>query len=368
MVRLAPPAERVAHRAIETILEKLLSDGQPLPSCVLVDDGAGEWRRHAALLPVEERRSTVVAALSEACLIDAVRFEIGGALWLPASLASMEIACESAAQARRPGTAPVATRGMVEAVIAEAERLSAVGWWPQPFWNSILGTRRPLDCLTGVADRLGRVACVLPGPVLLVADRDRLEIETARDEEVARDGSTVQVPPAIVDLSESLGSAHTKASVENVLASVFGEMCGDVEASAVVLPVFELPGGGRVGGWSSSPAARADGAGWLATPVEDDRVGGQWQLVGEGGSREIVADSISPPDELPATQSVIRVPGRLGAELHFGSPAALLVEKAARDGRRAGRPVWVPNVDTVGVAFLLTLPGPIWVDGSGVPG
>lgn len=368
MARLTPPAESVAHRAIETILENLSNDGQPPPDCVLVDDGAGEWRRSAALLPVEERRCAVVAALSEACLIDAVRFEIGGALWLPASAASMEVACEAAANRRRAEIVPIATRGMVEAVIAGAGRLSAVGWWPQSFWNDLFGPGRLLGCLAAIADRLGCVPCVLPGPVLLVADGDRSEIGTARDDEASCDGSAVPIPPSIVDLSEFLASRDAETSVEDVLASVFGRRKGDLEPSGLVLPVFELPGGGRVGGWSPSMTARAECPGWLATPVPNDRGGGRWQLVGEDGSCEIVDDTFSSSDELMESEAVIRIPGRLGAELRLGSPAALLIERAARHDRRAGRPLWVPGVDTDGVAFLLTLPGPIWVDGPGVPG
>jgi len=368
MVRLAPTADGVTHRAIETILEKLGSDDQPLPDIVLVDDGAQGWRRHAASLPAEERRRAVVAALSESCLVDAVRLEIGGALWLPASMASMEVACEAAAHGRRDAAAPVATRGTVETVIAGARGLWAVGWWPQPFWSRHLGTRRPLELLTVMADRLECVPCVPPGPVLLIADRDRAEIETATVEAAASEGSMVEIPPAIVDLTGSLGAADAGSGVERVLSAVYAGADREREAPAVILPVFELPGGGRVGAWSPSRTARGDGHGWLATPVADDRGGERWQLVGEDGSTEIVADSTSRIGDLPAAQPAIRVPGRLGAELRFGSPAALLIERAARDGGRGGRPLWVPSVDTAGVTFLLTLPGPIWVDGPGVPG
>ena len=69
-----------------------------------------------------------------------------------------------------------------------------------------------------------------------------------------------------------------------------------------------------------------------------------------------------------AGQSVIRAPGFVGAALRRGSPAGLLIEGLARHGSRAGRPIWVPSVDAEGVRFLLGLPGPIWVDGPGVPG
>ncbi len=364
MVFLAPPSESVAHRAIEKILETLGSDGHPLPPHVLVDDGFGTWRRYAALLPVEERRRSVAVVGSEACLIDAVRFEIGGAAWLPVSTASMEAACESAANARQVKIAPYATRGVVETVIAEAGELLAMGWWPFAFWNRQLGSTRLVARLTGVADRLGCPACVLPGPVLLVAGRNRSELEAAWSEELTRNGSLFPTPPAIVDLSAALDSADSSSPVERVHAAVVGQTGGAQDCSGIVLPVREVPSGRRVGGWSPSTESQAPEAGWLATPVPD----GRWRLAGDDGASEIVADAISPTNAVSQSQSVIRVPGWIGAELRFGSPAGLLVDQIARHAGRSGRPVWVPSVDAAGVHFLLTLPGPIWVDGPGVPG
>jgi hypothetical protein len=368
MVFLAPPGENAAHRAIERILETLGSDDYLLPTHVLVDDGCGTWRRFAALLPVEERRCSVIAAGSQACLIDAVRFEIGGAFWLPASTASMEAACEAAANARQVKIAPYATRGVVETVIADAGELWAMGWWPWAFWQGQLGSARLRASLTAIADRLGCVACVLPGPVLLVAGRNRSELEVAWSDELTGDGSMLPAPPTIVDLSAALGSADSPIPVERVHAAVVGHNSAAQDCSGVVLSVREMPSGHRVGGWSPSTEARAHGPGWLATPAPGEHGGESWQLLGDAGAPEIVVDTISPSEGSSPAQSVIRVPGWLGAELRFGSPAGLLVEQLARHEGRAGRPLWVPSVDAAGVHFLLTLPGPIWVDGPGVPG
>lgn len=367
MVRLAPPSESVGHRAIEKILATLAKENLRLPRSVLVDDGDGGWRRHAALLPVEERRSTVIAALTGACLIDAARFEIGGASWLPSSTPSLEAACEAAAEARRLKIAPYATRGVVESVISGAETLWAIGWWPQSWWHDQLGPGRMSASLTAVADRLGCDPCIVDGPVLLVAVRDRPELEAAWREETDSSSSIPRTPPAIIELSAALDPAEDAAPVERVLAAVAGRWSEEPVGSVVTPPVLELPSGRRVGRWSRSIDAPAGGPGWLATPVAGVGGADRWRFAADDGSAEILTDSILPSDQASAGQSVIRVPGWIGAGLRFGSPAGLLVDRLAGHERRAGRPLWVPNVDDAGVRFLLTLPGPIWVDGPGVP-
>ena len=367
MVELLPWVESVAHRAIEGVLETLLNDDRPLPPWVFVDDGGGSWRRHATLLPVEERRRSVLAASSEASLYDALRFEIGGASWLPISTPSMEAACEAAATYDRGEIAPMATRGVVEVALADATDLCAVGWWPQSFWNRQVGSDRLFSWLTVIADRLGTHPVILPGPVLVVVGRGQAEIEAALVEDVESRPSAFPAPPTIVDLSTILRSTDRRGLVEAVLAAVVGENRGEQAGDDLTLPVLEIPSGRRVGRWSPSPEATADGPGWLAVPVRDSLEGGSWRLVGEDGSSETVVESISPSDQEGGEQMVIRIPGFIGAEVRRGSPAGLLVERLARLATRVDRPLWVPSVDAEGVRFLLGLPGPIWVDGPGVP-
>jgi len=39
----------------------------------------------------------------------------------------------------------------------------------------------------------------------------------------------------------------------------------------------------------------------------------------------------------------------------------------AEAAHRRGLPLWVPNVDSIALRFLLGLPGTLWVDGPAVP-
>ena len=368
MVELLPPVTGLAHKAIENMLKSLENADTRLPPWVLVEDRDDAWQRHAALLPVEERRRSVIAASSQASLADAIRFEIGGATWLPVSTPSLELACEAAAIGDLRIVAPIVTRDVLEMSVADATELWGVMWRPRSFWNTQLGAGRLCSWLTGIADRLECVAAILPGPVLVVADRGRDEIEIAWRDESVSGGTAFPVPPAIVDLLGAMGSEGSRSRLEYLLAGIAGEGGGEPPHVDGSLPVLEIPSGLRVGCWSPSPRAKWRESGWLAVPHEKCPDWGSWYLFGEDGSRETVVDSISPADEEAADQSVIRVPGWIGAELRRGSPAGLIVERLARHEARTGRPLWVPSVDAEGVQFLLGLPGPIWVDGPGVPG
>ena len=368
MVELLPPAPGLAHKAIENMLKALRKADTQLPPWVLVEDGGDAWQRHAGLLPVEDRRRSVIAASSEASLADAIRFQIGGATWLPVSTASLELACEAAATGDRGKVAPMATRGVVEAALADATELSVVGWLPRSFWNRQVGSDRLSSWLSEIAGRIKCVPVILPGPVLVIVGCERAEIEAVWSDDGEVGSSLFSAPPTIIDLLAADHPKNHRIEVEDVLAGIVGEGRGEPSHVDGSLPVLEIPSGLRVGCWSPSPRAKRRESGWLAVPAEQCHDGSCWILVREDGSSEIVVDSISPSDQEVADQSVIRVPGWIGAELRRGSPAGLLVERLARHEARAGRPLWVPSVDAEGVRFLLGLPGPIWVDGPGVPG
>ena len=368
MIELAPPTGGLASSAIRGMLEALQEGRNPLPRCVLVEDGSDSWQRHAALLPVEDRRRSVIAASSSASLVDALRFEIGGATWQPVSTPSLELACRAAATGDRLKVAPLATRPVVETALADATDLSLVGWWPRAFWNHQVGSYRLSAWLTEIAERLECLSVILPGPVLMVAGRERVAIEAVWVDDDERSSSVFPAPPTIVNLSTPDRPKNHRVTVEDVLAGLVGEGWGEQKRSDLNLPVLELPSGRGVGRWSTSTGAAARGSGWLAVPAEQCKDGSSWNLVHEDGTSEIVVETISPSDPEGDGQSVIRVPGWIGAELRRGRPAGLLVEKLVRYAIRVGRQVWVPSVDAEGVRFLLTLPGPIWVDGPGVPG
>jgi len=367
MVQLAPPAKGLGHQAIERILETILSDGNPLPPYVLIDDPKEPWRRHAALLPVEERRRSVIVASSEASLIDAVRFEIGGASWLPASTPSMETACETAATHDRRECAPIATWGVLETLVAETAELWAVGWWPLSFWNRQVGPRRLFTALTVIAARLGCVPAILPGPVLVVAGHERAAVEEVCRDVSIFEGGAGPCLPTTVNLVADLHSDNTADRVEDLLAGVTQSDWGEQQLTGSALPVLEMSTGEKVGWWSLSHETVAGESGWIAFPSVAEPDGGCWEIVAEDGSRTMVVETTTLHDQENAKQAVIRVSGFIGAQLRRGNPAGLLVERWAKDPSREGRPLWVPSVDSEGVRFLLGLPGPIWVDGPGVP-
>jgi len=367
MIRLAPASEGFAHQAIEKILETALSDDNPPPSCVLIEDPGDTWRRHAALLPVEERRRSVIAASSEASLIDAVRYEIGGATWLPASTPSIEMACEAAVLGARRECAPKATRGVLETLVADETSLSAIGWRPRSFWSRQVGSRWLCAALTEIANRLECVPAILPGPVLVVTGCDRTAIDTVCREFTASEKVHIQMDPEILDLSRTLTSAHPSHRVEDLLASVSQAGEPKLNSLAEAQRVLNLTTGERVGWWSL-PGEESDVAsGWMARPSEDRPDGGAWDIDAADGSRTILVEQMSVDDQESSEEAVIRVPGFIGAELRRGSPAGLLVERWAKHPARRDRPIWVPSVNTEGVRVLLGLPGPIWVDGPGVP-
>ena len=326
MTRLVPASESVAHQAIERILETVLSDDGPPPSCVLIEGTGDRWQRHAALLPVEERRRSVIAASSEAGLMDAVRCEIGGATWLPASTLSMETACEAAVTNDRKPCAPIATLGVLENLIEETSEMWVVGWWPQSFWRRQVGPRRLCACLTVIAERLGCVPAILPGPVLVVAGCDHEAIEDVCRDASSIDGREVPLPPGVVCRDVALRSDNAVDRVEDLLAGVYEGVRGDRVSPREVLPVLDLFGGERIGWWCLSHLTVAGRRGWLACPSEVEPGGGCWEVAAEDGTRTRIVEITTGYGRQSEEQPVIRVPGFIGAELRRGSPAGLLVE------------------------------------------
>jgi len=371
MVELVPPGGRSIHRVVESVLETLKTSNTTLPPQVLIDDGDRSWRRHAAALPVGVRRRSVLVTASDASLVDALSFEIGGAVRLPVSTPSMEAACEAAAAREAGDVAPMATQGVLDALKGDSSEVLVVGWWPQAFWQRQVGPILPVRWLVEIAERLAIIPVILPGPILVVVGRSRAEIETARGEVGGGAGSSSSpAPPMIVELSTSDLGAGDGLRIDRVLAAAAAaaRRHDTVGRPELTHPVLELPSGGRVGRWSLTRGTADGGSPWHASPGPQDPVGICWEIMSHDGSSETIAESSSLDWDDFAGQSMIRAPGFVGAVLRRGSPAGLLIEGLARHDARAGRPIWVPSVDAEGVRFLLGLPGPIWVDGPGVPG
>jgi hypothetical protein len=363
MSRLFPCTESVGDRAIESVLDTIRDEDAELPDWVLIESPTGEWRRFAAELPRSERRRSVVGATTERALLDALRLEIGGACRLPVSTPSLRAACASAESAVGVGRGVErATPGMVEMILVGATRLWGLGWRPFSFWDRLTGGVRLGRCLAEIARRLEIETVVLPGPVLLVADHRRADVERA--------AASTQVavcppgPPSLVDLTPALEADDPVDSVADVVRE---GVWIDPDPAARRHPVMELPSGRQVGSWTVDATSRGDGPGWTAAPILDRPVSGIWRLDRDEGTAEL-SEIESSSDLEGSDQPICRVMGRIGAGLRPGSPAALLLHAIALHDARAGRPLWVPSVGPEAVHFLLGLPGPIYVDGPGVPG
>jgi len=369
MVELVPPGESPNHRVVESVLDGLLAGNTALPPQVFIDDGDRSWRRHAAVLPVEVRRRSVLVTASDASLVDALSFEIGGAARLPVSTPSMEAACDVVATREAWEVVPMATQGVLDALRGDFSDPLVVGWRPQDFWRRQVGPTRLVRWLAEIAERLAIIPLILPGPILVVVGRSRAEIEAALDDAGGGAGSSsFPSPPMIFDLAAADLGVGDGIRIDRILAAEAAG-CQDVDArSELRHPVLEIPSGQKVGQWSLTGGAGDDGSPWHASPRPKDRAGRTWEIVSHDGSSEVIAESTSLEMDDAAGQSVIRMPGFVGAALRHGSPAGLLIEGMARHDARRGRPIWVPSVDAEGVRFLLGLPGPIWVDGPGVPG
>jgi hypothetical protein len=369
MVEIVPPEKTPAHRVVESALETLLADNASLPLRVLIDDGDRSWRRHAAALAVEIRRGSVLVTASDASLVDALSFEIGGAARLPLSTPSMEAACESAASREVGEVIPWATQGVMDAVLGDSSEILVAGWMSQAFWQRQMGPIRPARCLVEIAERLGVVPVILPGPILVIVGRDRAEVEAAAAGAGSGPGSIpFPAPPSVVGLSTSDFPADSGIRIDRVLAAVSAAWDEAGQPAEFSNPVLEIPSGRRVGRWSLTRGTGDEEGSLQAAPLQPHRDRSLWEVVSCDGSREVIAESISLDWDGVAGQTLIRAPGFVGAALRHGSPAGLLIEGLARHPVRAGRPIWVPSVDAEGVRLLLGLGGPFWVDGPGVPG
>lgn len=369
MVELVPPSESATHRVVESVLETLLADNTPEPSQVFIDDGDGSWRRFAAMQPVEARRRSVLVTASDESLGDALLFEIGGASRMPISTPSMEAACESAAEDEGGPVVPFATQGVLEALTADVSEILLVGWRPPAFWLRQIGPVRSMTRLAEVAERLEILPVILPGPVLVVTGRTATEVEAVwRHDEGVPGSPPFPDPPWIVKLATSDIPTGAGVRIEDFAKAWIAEPGKDDERPGADFSVLEIPSGRKVGCWSLAGGPMADEAQWRATPGAPQHTGCSWDLARQDGSSEVVRESISLAFDEVAEQSLIRVPGSVGAQLRQGSPAGLLIEGMARHPARHGRPIWVPSVDAAGVRFLLGVAGPVWVDGPGVPG
>ena len=367
MMEIVPPVESNRRQAVDSILENLAGADLTLPAAVIIEDEDGVWRRFAADRTVEDRRRSVIVVSTGAGLVDAVRFEIGGALWLPVSTPSMEVACEAAVGGAHQDPAPMATDGVLELAVSHATELRAVAWLPRSFWNRQLGVPVLIARLAAVATRLRCPPVILERPALLVPDRSRAEIESAL-REISDAGSNVGCgSPVVTDVSDLIGSSEPRVDIVKRLVELERVQVAAPVSEVPPQPVHELPHGRRVGWWLIRNDQKPDEEGWVATPVEPGAARCGWRL--EGSEIHGTVEEVLGSEEVEGVEEpvAVRVPGWATRDLRPGSPAGLLVTKIAEATSRRDLPLWIPGVDQEGLRLVLGLPGVIWVDGPAVP-
>lgn len=363
---ILPEGSTAGHRAVLRLLESRQDEGLVLPPRVFVECPEDEWQRHAVSLPTVERRRSVLLASSEAALLDGVRLEIGGASRLPVSTHALMMACDAAGGSTLAGATCIATRAVLEMVLERGPGLWLVGWRPAALWYHQVGAPRLIGALQEVARRLACIPAIIPGPFLAVGGRRRPEVEAACRVDDQPCVGRIPVLPSGIELNTS-AKPEDGAGVEALMTAVGRDNEIPASTDPRGFRVMELPSGRQVGRWSPTDLTGGHDGNWMAVPEIRGGSSVDWRMDDSQGNR-LIRESVNSEGLDHLDQPVIRVPGWIGAALQPGRPAALLVECIAGNNARAGRPVWVPSVDADGVRFLLGLPGPIWVDGPGVPG
>lgn len=364
MIRVLGDAAAVATGSVVGVLERAVAGGAPAPSWLAVEDPGGAWVRAIAVLPAAERARGVVAVSTEAALVAAARLEVGGALWLPPSLAGAVTALEAAA-AVEAGRASV-DLPLAELVAPASGELVAVVWANRRFWRHQVGEQEMARLLAALAEALGVVPAVLPWPALILeaggptgSEIDAAWRRLTSERRVLSEGVECIACGRPQDPGDSVAAA-TRA-----LAADRTGCRPDPSAWGFPRPVHELPSGGRVGWWSPAGcAAEVGGEEWTAMPGEATAVGFRWQLQGAGRLPTAAVDTLG---TVTGPAAAVRVPGWIAAGLGAGRPAGLLVERFASAAQRLGVPLWVPNVGAGALRYLLRLPGTLWVDGAAVP-
>jgi len=337
---------------LDSVIAGALAGGAPEPAWVAADDGHGAWVAEVAGRPAAQRGRGVVAAASADALAMAQRLGVGGAMWLPpSSLAAIE-AFEAAAAAAPP--ALEFDPAVVEALGTDAA-IRIVSFAGRGFWRVQLGDRALAVLLTELAAAVGAPAAIVPWPALLLSDRLAAGMSEAWRELASSSGGAF---PGLIVTPLTVGTMGEVGVLQAAYRALVG---GGSEAEATgsigPQPVHELPQGRRVG----------SSEGWLAAPFEVGAERCRWELEGEGGPG--VVEEVLSATEVAESEGVaaVRVPGWACGGLRPGTPAGLLITRLAEDAARRGLPLWIPNLNNVGLRFVLGLPGRLWVDGSAVP-
>ncbi len=342
-------------------MEGVVADGGVQPAWVVADDVDDRWLAALAACPPRSRRHGVVAVRDPRSAAAAIRFGVGGAVWLPASASTLRAACDAAAAAPDPPDRadPEAAAALVEGARRTptvAARLESAEFWRRQ-WGSV----RLLRWMHGVRHLLDVPAAVLPGPGLVVTGRSISDVRRAADE-----AARLVSPPPCPTL-EVRTWRRGSASEAVAWAAATGE--GEPQSGSGYAPVHELPSGEVVGRWGVRPDddVPTGGRGFTAVPASERPDGHRWHLLPAAGARRVVDDAVE-PEAVDSATCAVRVPGWVTADLRSGSAAGILVDRMARRARRSGVVLWVPGVTEAGLRVILRTGARLWVDGPAVPG
>lgn len=340
------------------LLESAVARGAPAPEWIAFESPDDPWWPEVCRMPRTARGRGVVAVSSVAGAAAAARLEVGGAIWLPASVITVTQACDAVARPVAP--CPVADLEVAEAIAALADSVVVARVRATAFWRRQWGARRLEKWLQAVACAFERPAVLLPGPGLLVGDGQPEDL-LGMAESVALETASPPVPRL-----EAVSAPSSRVSDALKWVQADGDLPSGVEGGWG--PVFELPSGRYVGSWSPDGRGEPPATGWRSVPLSVERFGHRWQMRWREGETETVVDVL---DQRPGDDrdrgAIIRVPGWLSADLGPGRPASILVERLARRAIRRGIPVWVPGVAAADLQSLLRTGARLWIDGPAVP-
>ena len=329
------------------------------PPWIAVEDESEEWLFLAAARPAAERARGVLAAAGDDALVAGLKLRIGGALGLPPSTPAMEAALSAAAESTvgseicNPEAATLAAAGA---------RLTVWTFENHLFWKNQLGDLSLAGFLVELADRLRVPPAILPWPALLVWKRTRREVNAAWKDCVRDRSAPTQ---GLKATTVTRGRHDPVAAAYRALVEFEGESKDWKKAPAE--PVHELPSGRLMGFWT--PGSTDDGGAgcWLATPAARGAPRCSW-LLRSDQRKERVEEVLSVAELAEVRRATaVRVPGWAVRDLRPGTPAGLLVSRLADGAARVRLPLWIPNLESAALHFVLSLPGTIWVDGPAVP-
>jgi hypothetical protein len=361
MIELLPSPPDEVRGPLESVLEQAIAGGAEPPPWVAVEDASGRWLRLAAAAAPTDRARSVVAVAGEQALVDAARLGIGGAMWLPPSTGGARDALAAAAREGRSGWQW--DPSLVDLVPAVDGELAMVCWADRGFWLCQLGEQAMARELARLAEELGALPAVLPGPVLVLPASAASELDQAWQRILAADEVSTE-GLAVIRFSAEPGHCGVAAAAMKALADPDAAVEFSPSPGAP-FPVHELPSGSLLGAWMPPGSEAGFDKGWCARPAESTEVGFSWRLEGFEAEEHRMVEDVTASRQLAAPAS--RLPGWLAASVGAGRPAGLLAERLATAAARLQLPLWIPNVDQTALHLLLRLEGRFWVDGPAVP-